>query len=59
MATKAFAGQGVASNEEMAVLKRENPRLKKEREFFYEKRKRYRSTGELAGFDLFGMSLRR
>ena len=32
--SKAFLGQGVARDEEMAALKRENVRLKKERDFF-------------------------
>ena len=34
--TKAFLGQGVARDEEMAALKRENARLKKERDFLRE-----------------------
>jgi len=34
--TKAFLGQGVARDEEMATLKRENARLKKERDFLRE-----------------------
>ena len=34
--SKAFLGQGVARDEEMAVLKRENGRLKKERDFLRE-----------------------
>ena len=34
--SKAFLGQGVARDEEMAALKRENVRLKKERDFLRE-----------------------
>jgi transposase-like protein len=34
--TKAFLGRGVARDEEMAALKRENARLKKERDFLRE-----------------------
>jgi transposase len=34
--SKAFLGQGVARDEEMAALKRENARLKKERDFLRE-----------------------
>ena len=34
--SKAFLGQGVARDEEMATLKRENARLKKERDFLRE-----------------------
>lgn len=34
--SKAFLGQGVARDEEMAALRRENARLKKEREFLRE-----------------------
>jgi transposase-like protein len=34
--SKAFLGQGVARDEEMVVLKRENNRLKKERDFLRE-----------------------
>ena len=34
--SKAFLGQGVARDEEMAALKRENIRLKKERDFLRE-----------------------
>ena len=34
--SKAFLGQGVARDEEMAVLKRENNQLRKERDFLRE-----------------------
>ncbi len=34
--TKAFLGQGVARDQEMAALKRENNRLRKERDFLHE-----------------------
>ena len=34
--SKAFLGQGVARDEEMAALKRENNRLRKERDFLRE-----------------------
>lgn len=34
--SKSFLGQGVARDEEMAALKRENARLKKERDFLRE-----------------------
>jgi transposase-like protein len=34
--SKAFLGQGVARDEELASLKRENNRLRKERDFFGE-----------------------
>jgi len=34
--SKAFLGKGVARDEEMAALKRENARLKKERDFLRE-----------------------
>ena len=34
--SKAFLGQGVARDEEMTALKRENARLKKERDFLRE-----------------------
>jgi transposase-like protein len=34
--SKAFLGQGIARDEEMAGLKRENARLKKERDFLRE-----------------------
>ena len=34
--SKAFLGQGVARDEEMATLKRENNKLKKERDFLRE-----------------------
>jgi len=34
--SKAFLGQGIARDEEMAALKRENTRLKKERDFLRE-----------------------
>ena len=43
--SKAFFGQGVARDEEMAKLKREVNRLKKERDFYAKRQRSSRATG--------------